>query len=106
MEKRELYDKFEELSQNLMSMLAEVEAIKANFSRLLEEKTALKLENDKLRDHLSEVVQEDTGTKMSHVNVNLEAIDDDGFHICPDFYVQRRDNNEACGFCAELLYGD
>ena len=29
MEKRELYDKFEELSQNLMSMLAEVEAIKA-----------------------------------------------------------------------------
>lgn len=30
MEKRELYDKFEELSQNLMSMLAEVEAIKAN----------------------------------------------------------------------------
>ena len=31
MEKRELYDKFEELSQNLMSMLAEVEAIKANF---------------------------------------------------------------------------
>ena len=32
MEKRELYDKFEELSQNLMSMLAEVEAIKANFS--------------------------------------------------------------------------
>ena len=62
MEKRELYDKFEELSQNLMSMLAEVEAIK--------------------------------------------AIYDDGFHICPDFYGQRRDNNEACGFCAELLYGD
>ena len=36
MEKRELYDKFEELSQNLMSMLAEVEAIKANFSGILE----------------------------------------------------------------------
>ena len=32
MEKRELYDKFEDLSQNLMSMLAEVEAIKANVS--------------------------------------------------------------------------
>ena len=67
MEKRELYDKFEELSQNLMSMLAEVEAIKANFSGILDENTALKLENDKLREHLS---------------------------------------HEACGFCAELLYGD
>ena len=87
MEKRELYDKFEELSQNLMSMLAEVEAIKANFSGILDENTALKLE-------------------MSHGKVNLEAIYDDGFHICPDFYGQRRDNNEACGFCAELLYGD
>ena len=97
MEKRELYDKFEELSQNLMSMLAEVEAIKANFSGIL---------NDKLREHLSQVVQEETGTKMSHGKVNLEAIYDDGFHICPDFYGQRRDNNEACGFCAELLYGD
>ena len=106
MEKRELYDKFQELSQNLMSMLAEVEAIKANFSGILDENTALKLENDKLREHLSQVVQEETGTKMSHGKVNLEAIYDDGFHICPDFYGQRRDNNEACGFCAELLYGD
>ena len=97
---------FEELSQNLMSMLAEVEAIKANFSGILDENTALKLENDKLREHLSQVVQEETGTKMSHGKVNLEAIYDDGFHICPDFYGQRRDNNEACGFCAELLYGD
>ena len=52
------------------------------------------------------MVQEETGTKMSHGKVNLEAIYDDGFHICPDFYGQRRDNNEACGFCAELLYGD
>jgi len=60
MEKRELYDKFEELSQNLMSMLAEVEAIKANFSGILDENTALKLENDKLREHLSQVVQEET----------------------------------------------
>ena len=51
MEKRELYDKFEELSQNLMSMLAEVEAIKANFSGILDENTALKLENDRLREH-------------------------------------------------------
>ena len=81
MEKRELYDKFEELSQNLMSMLAEVEAIKANFSGILDENTALKLENDKLREHLSQVVQEETGTKMSHGKVNLEAIYDDGFHI-------------------------
>ena len=56
MEKRELYDKFEELSQNLMSMLAEVEAIKANFSGIFEENTALKLENDKLREHLSQVI--------------------------------------------------
>ena len=72
MEKRELYDKFEELSQNLMSMLAEVEAIKANFSGILDENTALKLENDKLREHLSQVVQEETGTKMSHGKVNLE----------------------------------
>ena len=105
MEKRELYDKFEELSQNLMSMLAEVEAIKANFSGIFEENTALKLENDKLREHLSQVVQEETGTKMSHGKVNLELfmMMDSTF---AQILCQRRDNNEACGFCAELLYGD
>ena len=42
-------------------------------------------QNDKLREHLSQVVQEETGTKMSHGKVNLEAIYDDGFHICPEF---------------------
>ena len=29
-------------------------------------------------EHLSQVVQEETGTKMSHGKVNLEAIYDDG----------------------------
>ena len=68
MEKRELYDKFEELSQNLMSMLAEVEAIKANFSGIFEENTALKLENDKLREHLSQVM-DSTFVQIFMVNV-------------------------------------
>ena len=62
-----------ELSQNLCRCWQKVEAIKTNFSGILDENTALKLENDKLREHLSQVVQEETGTKMSHGKVNLEV---------------------------------
>lgn len=106
MDKRELFDKFELLSQNLMTTLAEVEAVKSKISDLMDENATLKLENDKLREHLSQVVQEESGTKVSHGKESLEAIYDDGFHICPFFYGQRRDNDEACAFCTELLYGD
>lgn len=106
MDKRELFDKFELLSQNLMTTLAEVEAVKSNISELMDENAALKLENDKLREHLSQVVEKESGTKVSHGKDALRAIYEDGFHICPTFYGQRLDKNEPCFWCSELLYGD
>ncbi|MDV6872861.1 DUF972 family protein, partial [Pseudomonas aeruginosa] len=34
---------------------------------------------------------------------HLEGIYDEGFHICNFFYGQRRENDEECMFCRELL---
>ncbi len=68
----------------LMSMLAEVEAIKANF-RDSDENTALVGNDARLRALWVSVCWGRQGLKMSHGKVNLEAIYDDGFHICPDF---------------------
>ena len=58
MDKKELFDAFDGFSQNLMITLAEIEAMKKQVQSLLEENTALRLENDKLRTRLSQLEQE------------------------------------------------
>ena len=55
MNKKELFDALDGFSQNLLVTLAEVEAIKKNLKQVIEENTALRLENDKLRERLGEI---------------------------------------------------
>ncbi|EHJ52232.1 DNA replication initiation control protein YabA [Streptococcus macacae] len=108
MDKRELFDAFDTFSQSLMETLAEVEALKKQVQDLVEQNTAYRLENDKLRERLDHLTQTDDSEKVSKVTTgrreNLENIYDDGFHICTSFYGQRRENDEGCAFCMELLY--
>ena len=55
MDKKELFDALDDFSQQLLVTLADVEAIKKNLKSLVEENTALRLENSKLRERLGEV---------------------------------------------------
>ena len=55
MNKKELFDALDGFSQNLLVTLAEVEAIKKNLKQVIEENTALRLENDKLRERLGKL---------------------------------------------------
>ena len=57
---------------------------KKNLKSVVEENTALRLENDKLRERLSEE-EETAPTKTKHVRENVSRIYDDGFHVCRDF---------------------
>ena len=52
MNKKELFDALDDFSQQLLATLADVEAIKKNLKSVVEENTALRLENDKLRERL------------------------------------------------------
>ena len=45
MDKKELFDALDDFSQQLLVTLADVEAIKKNLKSLVEENTALRLEN-------------------------------------------------------------
>ena len=54
MDKKELFDALDDFSQQLLVTLADVEAIKKNLKSLVEENTALRLENSKLRERLGE----------------------------------------------------
>ena len=100
---KELFDALDDFSQQLLVTLADVEAIKKNLKSLVEENTALRLEILKLRERLGEV-EADAPVKAKHVRESVRRIYRDGFHVCNDFYGQRREQDEECMFCDELLY--
>lgn len=64
MDKKKLFDAFDGFSQNLMITLAEIDAMKKQVQSLLEENTALRLENDKLRTRLAQL-EENASAKTS-----------------------------------------
>ena len=103
MDKKELFDAFDGFSQNLMITLAEIEAMKKQVQSLLEENTALRLEKDKLRTRLTQLEQETPVKSSKQGKKYIESIYHDGFHICNDYYGQRRENDEECMFCMEVL---
>ena len=88
MDKKELFDALDDFSQQLLVTLADVEVIKKNLKSLVEENTALRLENSKLRERLGEV-EADAPVKAKHVRESVRRIYKDGFHVCNDFYGQR-----------------
>ena len=79
MDKKELFDALDDFSQQLLVTLADVEAIKKNLKSLVEENTALRLENSKLRERLGEV-EADAPVKAKHVRESVRRIYRDGFH--------------------------
>lgn len=102
MDKKELFDGLEGFSQSLMVTLAEVETLKRQLQEVVDENTHLRIENARLRERLQqEEIPEKNDTTDSLIN--LGRIYEDGFHICNDFYAQRRENDEPCMFCLELL---
>ena len=68
------------------------------------------MENQRLREHLRELNQvaqapaENVKQELSKSRMNLEKIYEEGFHVCYDLYGSRRDNDEPCAFCLEVIY--
>ncbi|HFH9837144.1 TPA: DNA replication initiation control protein YabA [Streptococcus suis] len=105
MDKKEIFDALDDFSQNLLMTLAEVEAVKKHLQGVIDENTALRLENSKLRERLEK--EEKSSVKTSNFGKeNLENIYEDGFHICTYEYGKRREQDGPCMFCLELLNRD
>ncbi len=102
MDKKEIFDALDGFSQNLLLTLAEVEGIKKHLQSVIDENTNLRLENSKLRERL-ELTDKENAKSTNFGKENLENIYEDGFHICTFSYGQRRDDDQPCMFCLELL---
>lgn len=112
MDKKELHDAFNELESHTEATLTTIKKMKEELSHLTEENNALRMENQHLRDRLAEVIKQQSiekqvsDTGMTKSRLNLEKIYEDGFHVCNLFYGSRRDGDEPCAFCLEVIYGE
>lgn len=112
MNKRELYDSFEELEKQTKFTLSQIERIKAEMGKVIEKNAELEIENQHLREHLHEIEQKqkgnNEGTELSKSRKNLEKLYEEGFHVCnvDNMYGSRRVNDEPCVFCQDVIYGD
>jgi regulator of replication initiation timing len=111
MEKKDLYDGFVELEQQTQAMLSKLAALKQNMAQLVEKNAELEIENRHLREHLQELQtsadhKSSGAVELSKSKLNLENLYEEGFHVCPYYYGQRRIDNEPCAFCVDIIYGE
>lgn len=101
MEKKDILVTLDNFSNHLIRTLNELESMKVAVRESIEENTLLRLENEKLRERLSQV---ETGEpeKPFKQREGLHRIYLDGFHVCTYFYCQQREGE--CAFCDELLF--
>jgi regulator of replication initiation timing len=46
----------------------------------------------------------DERQELSESRLNLEKIYEDGFHVCNLLYGSRREADEPCAFCLDVIY--
>ncbi|WP_027106891.1 DNA replication initiation control protein YabA [Ligilactobacillus ceti] len=111
MDKRELYDSFNEMGQQTQVLLEQIELIKYEMTRVIEKNAELEIENQHLRERLHELEDKkktSNETGLSKSRQNLEKLYEEGFHVCnvDNMYGSRRINDEPCVFCQDVIYGE
>ncbi len=110
MDKRTLYDEFGQLETEVKNSLLRLTAMKDAIDELTEKNVSLEIENRHLRARLIEIEAITNGPdekqELSKSRLNLEKIYEDGFHVCNVCYGSRRDNDEECAFCLDVIYGE
>lgn len=112
MEKKELYDSFDQLTAALNQITATVEKLKEATATAIEKNAELEIENEHLHERLAELGQQENTSnqaatgQMTQSRRNLERLYNEGFHVCNNFYGKRRKNDEPCAFCVTLIYGE
>ena len=110
MDKRTLYDEIAQLESNLKGILERIGEMKTSVQQLTEQNVNLEIENRHLRARLIELENinqsPDEKQELSKSRLNLEKIYEEGFHVCNVCYGSRRENDEECAFCLDVIYGE
>lgn len=99
---------FQRLSAAADNLAHDLAKFRQELNHVLEQNAELVIENKHLRgrlDQLAQPVADGQPPKMLPSRRNLEKLYDAGYHICNMMYGARRENNEPCAFCTNIIYG-
>lgn len=111
MDKRTLYDEFDHLEAEIKQFSYRLSGMKETMAELMETNVSLEIENKHLRERLFELeatqnMSSSSKQELSKSRMNLEKLYEEGFHVCNVYYGSRRENNEECAFCLDVIYGE
>lgn len=109
MDRRSLYDGLNQLEVDMQKNLEDLVSMKETLLELVEKNTTLEMENERLRERIREIDAKkspvlDERQELSESRLNLEKIYEDGFHVCNLLYGSRREQDEPCAFCLDVIY--
>lgn len=108
MAKRDIYEDLKNLQAEMTQMVTKFEHVQDEVTKTLEQNAELTIENQHLREALRsehEQTNIDSEPQLSKSRQNLEKLYEEGFHVCNFEYGKRRENNEPCAFCLDVIYG-
>lgn len=112
MDKKQMALDMAAFRERLAAIQDAYETLDANWHAALLKQHDLESENAYLKEQLQHLTvklleidteNENHGTRPSRAMQNLANIYEDGFHICNLSYGQRRNPNEQCMFCLDIL---
>ncbi|MCH5462224.1 DNA replication initiation control protein YabA [Lactobacillus sp. LC28-10] len=111
MAKRDVYEELKDLQTEMLQIISKFEHVQAEVTKTLEQNAELKIENQHLREVLRSDGNDDNDgsnpePQLSKSRQNLEKLYEEGFHVCNFEYGKRRENNEPCAFCLDVIYGE
>ncbi|KRL08498.1 hypothetical protein FD09_GL001599 [Schleiferilactobacillus perolens DSM 12744] len=107
----DLYHELLALKESAENTLALANKMTDEVADLTEKNAELRIENVNLRNRLEELSKPEGTTNqtkegLSKSKKNLEKLYEQGYHVCTVLYGSRRENNEDCAFCLDVIYGD
>ncbi|UDM31851.1 DNA replication initiation control protein YabA [Lentilactobacillus laojiaonis] len=108
MDKREVYDELKGMDAQLSLISDRFSHLYESLNELVEENSELAIENQHLRDRIDQIenkAADDSEEHLSNSRKNLEKLYNEGFHVCSQFYGKRREDDESCIFCTDVIYG-
>nr|WP_283812277.1 DNA replication initiation control protein YabA [Lentilactobacillus dabitei] len=106
-ESQSLYDALKEMDTRLNATAVNFSHLHESLIELMEKNAELEIENQHLRERVTEITEKvgQNSPQLSKSRKNLEKLYNEGFHVCNEYYGKRRENDEDCIFCTDIIYG-
>lgn len=108
MDKRDVFRSLNEIEYHLENLTCQVREMKNELTDVVEN---LEIENQHVRDRLQELeytheqeANQEREQYLEQSKVTLEKLYAEGYHVCPERYGARLDDNaDGCMFCLSVI---